>query len=84
MRYVKEREAEGLFNESIDDVTGTIDILGMKYCASTVLKEVDPTAYDCAMADWLDAEGITTDPDEDDEEDHVCDDGCRSNGCPNE
>lgn len=42
---------ENGFNASLDDVSN-ITILGHEYSASYVLKEVDPTAYRTALADW--------------------------------
>lgn len=60
MQYITEDEAEQRYNDYIDEVTGDIVILGMSYCASTVLKEIDPIAYDCCYSDWLDSENLTT------------------------
>lgn len=69
MKYISEDEAETLFDDYIDSIDSPVTILGMQYCASTVLKEVDPTAYNCCMADWLDSEDLTTDENEADQED---------------
>ena len=61
MKYITEWNAIALFNDFIDEMDSPVSILGMQYCTSTVLAEVDPTAYNCAMADWLDANDLTTD-----------------------
>jgi DNA repair exonuclease SbcCD ATPase subunit len=42
------------YDEFLDDVYGEIDVCGIKYCASHLLKEVDPTAYRCGMNDFND------------------------------
>jgi len=47
MNYLEE-----LFDEYIDELYGYINICGMDYPASRVLKEVDPTAYDVMYVDW--------------------------------
>lgn len=40
------------FDELLDE-EGDIVILGMRYCRSRVLKEVDPVAYRCSLNDYL-------------------------------
>lgn len=49
-----EYELEELFNEFLDECVESMDIFGMKYWPSTVLKECDPIAYNVTMSDWLD------------------------------
>ena len=44
---IDEKEFEYQLNENYGDV----DVCGMTYSAGTVLREVDPTAFRCAMAD---------------------------------
>jgi hypothetical protein len=51
-----ECELENRFEDMIDETTPLVVILGMPYNPSQVLKNVDPTAYRCCYADWLDAE----------------------------
>ena len=46
-------DTESLFNEFLDE-SESITILGMSYSISTVLKEVDPTAYRCCLNDFID------------------------------
>ncbi len=36
------------------DGEGEVNIMGMKYQASYVLREVDPTAYRCGLVDYVD------------------------------
>tara|TARA_R100000900_G_scaffold142408_1_gene124196 strand:- start:218 stop:550 length:333 start_codon:yes stop_codon:yes gene_type:complete len=43
------------YNEMLNEVTPTVKIGDMNYCASTVLREVDPIAYNVGLADWLDS-----------------------------
>lgn len=44
------------FNAWLDDNFAPVDILGLKYGVSSVLKGTDPTAYRCTFLDWIDAE----------------------------
>ena len=50
-----EYEAETLYNEALDEMGIENLILPP---AHIILKEVDPTMYDCGFADFCDAEGI--------------------------
>ena len=67
MRYISEYEAEERYDELLDD-EGPVYVAGMAFSPSRILKELDQTAYDCGLADFLDACGYTTDEDESDEE----------------
>lgn len=58
MRTMTEREATKLFEEFLDEVYPEYEIAGMTYAASDVLKNVDPTAFNCMFADWTDSEQI--------------------------
>ena len=70
MRYVDEQTAYEQFDGFLDEAHPVIEILGMSYNPSTVLKECDPIAYRCTFNYWCDDENITTDESEaDDEED---------------
>lgn len=64
LKYIDYDDAIEQFNEFIDETSGDIVILGMSFCASRLLSECDPIAYDCGFADWLDANDLTTDEDE--------------------
>lgn len=68
MKYIDDTAAEHAFEDYIDETHETIVILGMKYCPSSVLKEIDPTAYACEFDNWLDANNLTTDENYSDEE----------------
>jgi hypothetical protein len=46
---------DNTYDDFIDEITGEIIILGMSYCASRVLKELDPIAYECSKSDYADS-----------------------------
>lgn len=50
---ISEYEATERYDEMIDECNGDVDIFGMKYCASRVLKEIDPIAYNCGFSDYV-------------------------------
>jgi hypothetical protein len=60
MKYIDENEAESLYRDLLDELY-PVEIAGMAFCASRILEELDPTAFNCGLADWLDGEGLTTD-----------------------
>ncbi len=64
MQYIDETKAVKLYDDFIDEITPQIQILGMGYFPSTVLKECDEMAYWCEFVNWLDSENLTTDKDE--------------------
>ena len=47
------RDVYDHYNEMLNEVTPTVKIGDMNYCASTVLREVDPIAYNVGLAEWL-------------------------------
>jgi hypothetical protein len=49
-------DLERQYNEMLDEVHGEAKIAGYEYQTSRALKQIDPTAYRCGFADWLDAE----------------------------
>lgn len=55
-KQVNDRELEQRYCEFLDDAFGVIKICGFEYDASNVLKHVDPTAFRCGLADWIDSE----------------------------
>lgn len=57
--YIDEQDAEKQFNEMLDE-SYPIEMMGIHFDASRVLKEIDPTAYRCTFNDWLDAMRYTT------------------------
>ena len=48
MREVGEAE----YDNMLDDCYGEIEVCGLKYWASTLLKRVDPIAYRCGLSDY--------------------------------
>lgn len=53
---LSDRDLEKLYNEFLDEAYPTCSIAGLEYSTSDALKRIDPTAYRCGFADWLDAE----------------------------
>jgi hypothetical protein len=49
-------ELHKLYDDFLDEVFPECSIAGGSYCTSRALKELDPIAYRCGFADWLDAE----------------------------
>lgn len=60
MRYIDEHEAESQYRDELDELY-PVEIAGMQFCASRILEELDPIAFNCGLADWLDANDLTTD-----------------------
>ena len=44
------------YRDFLDEVNGPVCIGTLEYCASRVLEEVDPIAFNCGFSDWTDAE----------------------------
>jgi hypothetical protein len=69
IRKISERIASEMYDEMLDDCEGPVNLCGMTYSASHVLREVDPTAYRCGFNDYVDSllddnifvEGLTDD-----------------------
>ena len=55
MTIITETEAERLYNDALDDIYGTITIGSLSYQPSRTLKEIDPIAYRCGLADYIDS-----------------------------
>ena len=76
-RLISERTAHAWFDEMLDDCEGPVELCGMTYSASEVLREVDPVAYRCGFNDYVDSlteedvfvEGLTEDEMESEDED---------------
>ena len=47
-----EYEHEQAYKESLDE-EGTVTVCGIEFEPSTILEELDPTAYRCGLADYL-------------------------------
>lgn len=43
------------YDDWLDEMEGEVEVCGMSYCASTVLKAVDPIAYRCGFNDYVDS-----------------------------
>lgn len=56
MQTLSTRVLEELYCQFLDDCYGTVRIAGYEYQTSRALAEVDPTAFRCGFADWLDAQ----------------------------
>lgn len=54
-QFIIDNMEDYYFDDILDD-EGYIEICGMEYARSSVLKKVDPIAYNCAKNDWLDGE----------------------------
>ena len=50
---ISEYEATERYNDMLDDCNPIVEVCGMKYNPSTVLKEVDPIAYNCGFSDYV-------------------------------
>ena len=63
------REAEESFDEQLDN-GGAVEIAGLDFWPSTILKECDPIAYRCYLYDFIDGEGVDSDDLEGEPRDH--------------
>lgn len=70
MKRISERELHEMYDESLNDCFDKVEIAGLVYETAFALSVVDPTAYRCGFADWLDANDII-----EDEEGYLIDDG---------
>jgi hypothetical protein len=61
--YIDEDEALQQYRDTIDENTDVV-ICGISFCASRILEELDPIAFNCGFSDWLDSMELTTDIDE--------------------
>ena len=61
--YIDESDAEQQYDDMLDELY-PVEIGGMSICARRVLNELDPIAYNCGFSDWLDANELTTDESE--------------------
>jgi hypothetical protein len=55
MKRLYDGDLKQLFDEFLDEQYELIKVAGLEYQVSDVLKSVDPVAYRCGLADWLDA-----------------------------
>lgn len=52
---IEDFEVDGLYAEMLDEVYPVVNVAGMEYSTSTVLREVDPIAFRCGRLDWVDS-----------------------------
>jgi hypothetical protein len=64
LEFIEESQALSLYDEMLDELYSPINIAGIEFDPSQVLKELDPIAYQCGFNDWLDSCDLTTDPSE--------------------
>lgn len=55
-KVIYDKELEDMFEDFLDEVTPVVEVLGMSYNPSQVLKHVDPIAYREEFSNWLDSE----------------------------
>ena len=55
IQKITERTALEMYEEMLDDCEGPVELCGMTYSASHVLREVDPVAYRCGFNDYVDS-----------------------------
>ena len=53
---LKPVNTDSMYDDMLDECYGTVTIAGYEYATSLALKELDPVAYRCGMADYIDSE----------------------------
>lgn len=53
-------EAIESFNDMLDE-SGPVQIVGLEYFNSRILREIDPVAYRCELHNYIDACGVDSD-----------------------
>ena len=48
-------QAEEAYEESLNELYGTVSICGITYDAGRAFKMIDPIAFHCGFNDWLDS-----------------------------
>lgn len=57
---IDQSKHEESYKELIDE-QGPVIVAGMKFTASRILEELDPTAYRCGLCDYVDSLDVTDD-----------------------
>lgn len=57
-----ERELYSMYEDFLDEVYGTVEVAGMHYDTSRILKATDPIAYREGFCDWLNSSDFVEDP----------------------
>lgn len=65
--FVSYRETKERFDDWVDELVGPVDILGMEYNSSYVLKTIDSIAYREMYLNWINAEYPDSEWDEEDD-----------------
>lgn len=48
-------EQEAMYADMLDEIYGEVTVAGYTYNTSRILKEVDPIAFRCGVADYIDS-----------------------------
>jgi len=54
------QDAEERYDSLLDD-DGAVEVAGLPFDPSRILRELDPTAYRCGLLDFIDGEGWDSD-----------------------
>jgi hypothetical protein len=49
------------WENTLNEIYGTVNIAGLTFDTSRIIRELDPIAYRCYFYDWLDSEGVDSD-----------------------
>ena len=52
---ISQYELEQMYDEMLDEVCGVVEVAGMSYDTSRLLKNADPIAYQVGMHDYADS-----------------------------
>lgn len=55
-KAISDNDLHLAYDEFLDETSGSVVIGNLEYSASEALRSVDPIAYRCGFADWLDAQ----------------------------
>jgi hypothetical protein len=55
MKKLTESDLRNSFDSLLDEIYPLISLAGMTYNPSSVLRAVDPIAYNCLLSEWIDA-----------------------------
>lgn len=55
-QYIIDNVPDYYWDDCVDEIHSQIEICGIEYMPSMVLKRVDPVAYNCYKYDWLDGQ----------------------------
>ena len=55
MNHYTDRDLEQMYDEMLNDCYEEVNICGMTYEPADCLRHMDPTAYRCGLADYLDS-----------------------------